>query len=161
MSQQLLLAQTEQKLFEGSSANRLLHALVQEIKHKQKAIDVAHEMLFRDIVVNHQHDSFISPKCCENIKNKGDRQKQLIRKTDEIIVDPIQPYLSRINNYSIPGGSHLHFELSHDPTELIGAIFWQLKRIKIEKYEPVVIGAANESKDQEVSKTTERVDAEM
>ena len=34
MSQQLLLAQTEQKLFEGSSANRLLHALVQEIKHK-------------------------------------------------------------------------------------------------------------------------------
>ena len=37
------------------------------------------------------------------------------------------------------GNSSLHFELARDPTELIGAIFWQLKRIKIEKYDPIVV----------------------
>jgi hypothetical protein len=61
------------------------------------------------------------------------------------------PYLNRINSFTISGGSHLHFELSQDPTELIGAIYWQLKRIKIEKYEPVVIGSTRESRDQDSS----------
>ena len=52
-------------------------------------------------------------------------------------------HLNRINSFTLMSAtagsnSGLHFELSVDPTELIGAIFWQLKRIKIEKYEPVV-----------------------
>lgn len=54
----------------------------------------------------------------------------------------------------------MHFELSYDPTELIGAIFWQLKRIKIEKYEPVIIGITNESKNQETTKKNERAENE-
>ena len=48
--------------------------------------------------------------------------------------------INRITSFTLTGNSSLHFELSSDPTELIGAIFWQLKRIKIEKYEPVVVG---------------------
>jgi len=54
-------------------------------------------------------------------------------------------YLSRLNSFTLNSGSSLHFELSSDPSELIGAIFWQLKRIKIEKYEPFQI----ESKDED------------
>ena len=46
---------------------------------------------------------------------------------------------NRINSFTLTGNSSLHFELSRDPTELIGAIFWQLKRIKIEKYDPIAI----------------------
>ena len=82
-------------------------------------------------------------------------------KADEIFVDPITPYLNRINSFTISGGSHLHFELSYDPNELIGAIFWQLKRIKIEKYEPVVIGITNESREQDAAKKNERLDTEI
>jgi hypothetical protein len=63
------------------------------------------------------------------------------------MADPILPYLNKINSFS-QGGSHLHFELSQEPNELIGAIFWQLKRIKIEKYEPVILGASLESKEE-------------
>ena len=49
---------------------------------------------------------------------------------------------NRIDSFTLTGNSSLHFELSRDPTELIGAIFWQLKRIKIEKYDPIAIHAA-------------------
>ena len=52
---------------------------------------------------------------------------------------PPHKQFNRINSFTLTGNSSLHFELSRDPTELIGAIFWQLKRIKIEKYDPVTI----------------------
>ena len=48
--------------------------------------------------------------------------------------------MNRLTSFTLTGNSSLHFELSSDPTELIGAIFWQLKRIKIEKHEPIVVG---------------------
>ena len=73
--------------------------------------------------------------------------------------DPILPYLNKINSFTIQGGSHLHFELSQEPNDLIGAIFWQLKRIKIEKYEPIVIGASLETKEEPVKKVVEEVKA--
>jgi len=60
---------------------------------------------------------------------------------DELMADPIAHKMNKINSFTIQGGSHLHFELSHEPNDLIGAIFWQLKRIKIENYEPILIGA--------------------
>ena len=52
---------------------------------------------------------------------------------------PAHKHLNRINSFTLTGNSSLHFELSRDPTELIGAIFWQLKRIKIEKYDPIIV----------------------
>jgi len=52
---------------------------------------------------------------------------------------PAYKKLNRIDSFTLTGNSSLHFELSRDPTELIGAIFWQLKRIKIEKYDPIVV----------------------
>jgi hypothetical protein len=59
---------------------------------------------------------------------------------------PSHKQMNRINSFTLTGNSSLHFELSRDPTELIGAIFWQLKRIKIEKYNPVFAngGAPNQ-----------------
>jgi hypothetical protein len=63
------------------------------------------------------------------------------------MVDQVKNNLNKINSFTIQGGSNFHFELSQEPNDLIGAIFWQLKRIKIEKYEPVMIGASLESKD--------------
>ena len=52
---------------------------------------------------------------------------------------PTHQLRNRINSFTLTGNSSLHFELARDPTELIGAIFWQLKRIKIEKYDPIVV----------------------
>ena len=49
---------------------------------------------------------------------------------------------NRINSFTLTGNSSLHFELARDPTELIGAIFWQLKRIKIEQYDPILVNGA-------------------
>ena len=71
---------------------------------------------------------------------KGDVQGQ----TDSAM--PVAKHLNRINSFTLTGNSSLHFELSRDPTELIGAIFWQLKRIKIEKYDPILVhgGAASD-----------------
>lgn len=73
---------------------------------------------------------------------KGDHTKTL----GELSL-PSHKQMNRINSFTLTGNSSLHFELSRDPTELIGAIFWQLKRIKIEKYNPVFAngGAPNQS----------------
>ena len=79
-------------------------------------------------------ESFIHPKCCKNIK-KLDRLFNVAVtkiKADESIADPVTPYLNKINSFTIQGGSNLHFELSNEPNELLAAIFWQLKRIKVE-----------------------------
>lgn len=62
---------------------------------------------------------------------------------------PPHKQFNRINSFTLTGNSSLHFELSRDPTELIGAIFWQLKRIKIEKYDPIVIHTTHQNQYQQ------------
>lgn len=137
MSPQLLLPTTDQRLFEGSTANRQLHSLAQDLKHKQKSLDASHEAAFREWVQEHIHESFIQPKCCKNL-TKSERQFTAAaiakNKVDEADANPKGPYLSRINTLAIRGGSNPLFELSSEPNELLGSIFWQLKRIKVEQY---------------------------
>lgn len=69
----------------------------------------------------------------QNLKDLGDSQSL----SESLITS--KNMRNKINLFTL-SGTGLHFELSRDPNELIGAIFWQLKRIKIEKYEPVVVG---------------------
>lgn len=128
----------------------MLHALAQDIKHKQKNLDLGHENMFRELVQEHMFESFIQPKCCKNIK-RSDRQHSTVIakvKADDINADPVLPYLNKISSYTIHGGSHMNFELSNEPNDLLGAIFWQLKRIKIETYNPICIGTIIESTEE-------------
>ena len=89
----------------------MLLALVQDLKHKQKNIDIQHETTFREIVGEHQLESFIAPKCCAHIR-RGDRSKVVNTiqkvKADEMM-DPVKHNLNKINSYTIQGGSNLHF----------------------------------------------------
>jgi hypothetical protein len=59
MSPALLLPPTEQRLFEATGQSRYLLTQVQEIKHKQKSTEMAHENAFREIAQEHQLESFI------------------------------------------------------------------------------------------------------
>lgn len=107
----------------------------------------------------HMHDCFVMPRCCSNIKKKPLGQLMIKDphslgpfKGDKISQDasdtgglPPHKQFNRINSFTLTGNSSLHFELSRDPSELIGAIFWQLKRIKIEKYDPIVIHGHQQS----------------
>ena len=102
-----------------------------------------HESTFKELRVKHHNDIFQVPKCCINVKRKFDVFKDNIAiKSGEIVSSTPEGKreLNRITSFTLSGNSSLHFELSSDPTELIGAIFWQLKRVKIEKYEPVLVG---------------------
>ena len=99
---------------------------------------------------DHVHDCFEMPKkCCSNIKRKNSGGLFGSSQAMKDLGDSPQGQsesmlmtsknLRKINSFTL-SGSGLHFELNRDPTELIGSIFWQLKRIKIEKYEPIVVG---------------------
>ena len=52
----------------------------------------------------HQFESFIQPKCCANVR-RSERQKaaQAISKAkaDEVMTDPMLPYLNKINSFTI------------------------------------------------------------
>ena len=52
---------------------------------------------------------------------------------------------------ALSGGNLQKFELTYDSVDLIGVIFQQLKRVKIEKYEPVVISGKTEHKPTDAS----------
>ena len=130
MDQALLLPSFERLLFDQ---NRMLASLVKDLRQKQHQTDNKHEQVFKDMKELHAQDCFFMPKCCSNIKKKtissiikdphqmafkGDAQGP----TDSAM--PVAKHLNRINSFTLTGNSSLHFELSRDPTELIGAIFW-------------------------------------
>lgn len=47
---------------------------------------------------------------------------------------------------ALQGGNLYKFELAYDSVDLIGIVFQQLKRIKIEKYEPILIAGKTDQK---------------
>lgn len=49
--------------------------------------------------------------------------------------------LAKINSLTLQDDNqHAKFELCRDPNELLGSIFWQLKRVRIEKYNDITVG---------------------
>jgi len=101
-----------------------------------------HEHCFKELRSQHQQADFKTPAGCGNLKRNVDLYKEHSMKDSNILNNASDSKLgmNRLTSFTLTGNSSLHFELSSDPTELIGAIFWQLKRIKIEKHEPIVVG---------------------
>lgn len=102
-------------------------------------MDMRHEHCFKELRSQHQSADFKVPAGCRNLQRNVDLYKEHSMKDSNNASDS-KLGLNRLTSFTLTGNSSLHFELSSDPTELIGAIFWQLKRIKIEKHDPILVG---------------------
>lgn len=74
-------------------------------------------------------DDSAPKKCCKNIQKEAKQPQNILVKRPK--PEPVQ--LATLQNPS------MKFELSYDPTELLGTIFQQMKRVRIERYQSIVV----------------------